>query len=340
MTQAVINNLAESNRSVKFRAAADACLRIFRNALDEISRGCPFSVDRRSAVFRELVGKARGAEDLIEEAGFQLSADGHFWTLPEDANTSALRTLVAELSKDASCHLHLRDQRRSHAMRTSRLAAIAAQQQNRQESRALADAPTKDGVARDLLENEHGRLQVCLKTLRIIFTNILDRPDVAKFRRIKQSNPKLMADVISAQGGMEMLQSVGFVLQGEHMVFPQETPLFMLRAGLDALKNVADLRWSRAERIHIDQREQLALSIAYELLYEMGDIDDPGCSSKREERLRAHLCWRDDAAPALPDRTNTLEDMHAIMALDSDGRLTVEQRMELRRRKLAMNHCQ
>lgn len=332
--------LAEANAGFQFRAAANACLQMITGALDDIVLGNDACVDTRSAVYRELIGKARGAEDLLEEAGFVRSNDGRFFILPQDTDLTRARELVAELQEDPTSYVQLRDQRRSHTMRTARLASLAAERQLRQERRALADAPSVQGCAKELLRNKGPALQVCVRTLKTIFTNILSSPKERKYRRIRLDKPKLQADVVSAEGGLDLMLAVGFVVmptaQGEYVTCPMETPLYMLRAGLDSLKSIQDLKWSQEEHILVDQRELVGLSIAYELLYEMGDIDDPSCNSMREERMRAHIGWKDTIQAALPPPANTLADLHAVMATDATAPLTVEERMDLRRKKQTM----
>jgi len=191
------------------------------------------------------------------------------------------------------------------------------------------------GVSQLLLENDGDEMQTCLHTLRTIFTNVLTHPETPKYRRIKKSNKKLKADVLSNVGGIEMLRSVGFIEQGEHIMLPMETPLFNLRSGLDALKASADLKWSQEEHKLNDQREATALSIAYELMYDMGNIDDPTPTSMRESRMRYHMDWKAGDSDRPGAVVNSLEELHAVMALEHGESLSVEQRMENRRRKLA-----
>ena len=72
----------------------------------------------------------------------------------------------------------------------------------------------------------------------------------------------------------------------------------------------------RDERIHVDQREQIALSIAYQLLYDMGDMEPTDAKSNRGSRLRHHLEWRDERKTQLPAKVNSIEELHSAMALE------------------------
>jgi len=336
-----INTFGECNTASQFRMSADALSDYLMAGLDGIEAGVPTVIDRNSAVFTELITKSAGAEYILLNAGFFFSPENQAFVLPGDADAHPLRWTLAGIRNDPTMTTQLREQRRGHALRMERLKSVKAQQEARQkgakDNKPVEPPATDNGVALKLLENDNHRLQVCLRTLQMILTNVLTHPDQPRYRRIKKDNPKLQSDIVTATGGIDFLKSVGFAESGDRIQLPMTTPLFILRSGLDALKSITDLRWAQEEHILADQREEIALSVAYELMYEMGDIDYPPPYSNRESRMRHHLGWRAIKADEdEPEEVQTMEELQMVMANDGDEPLTVEQRMDLRRKKLEM----
>lgn len=89
-------------------------------------------------------------------------------------------------------------------------------------------------------------------TLQKMYTNILNAPAEAKFRKINKSNPNFAAKVYSAKGAPELFQLVGFkegsAEQAGFLVLPDSADLALLTRALDALAAHAASRLEKEER--------------------------------------------------------------------------------------------
>ena len=70
-----------------------------------------------------------------------------------------------------------------------------------------------------LTHNSHEEnVRNCLSTISKILSNIIDHPHDEKYRRIKNTNPHFQKKVGSQEGSQQLLQSLGFNLQGEEWI--------------------------------------------------------------------------------------------------------------------------
>jgi hypothetical protein len=85
------------------------------------------------------------------------------------------------------------------------------------------------------------KLSACGNTLEKMLDNIVKNPDEAKFRKIKTSNARFAASVLTVPGSKDFLQAIGFGLQstvgkdgtvGSYMVLPFDVSTEGCTAGL------------------------------------------------------------------------------------------------------------
>ena len=110
--------------------------------------------------------------------------------------------------------------------------------------------------ARDRISGKVGEFVSCeppkesIDVVLRIMRNVAREPGNDKFRRIRLGNPKIKQAVVDVNGAMELLKSVGFVVEDEEgetwgkMGFPEEKQLCLINEALILLE-----RWSMADSI-------------------------------------------------------------------------------------------
>ena len=78
--------------------------------------------------------------------------------------------------------------------------------------------------------------QLALTTCLKLCANILANSGDDKYRHVKMTNAKLQASLFSATGGREVLQSIGFIVEGDALVFPASASLVKLLQSKNAIE--------------------------------------------------------------------------------------------------------
>jgi len=327
----LLQQLITHNSYGTFSKSVDVLKNILQRALENNKSGLANSFNRQSALFRDLVATVPGVEQILEAAGFVQSQNGLKLALESNANTRLLRNRLAEL--EAS------DAIRKHRLRSTNLDEMIENSMRHQEQRRpeLEGAQFK-GVAADLHHDDLQCMAVCVKTLEIIIRNVLKHPDAEKYRKMSLTNERLKKEVLPAPGGLAYLTSVGFVLnpEGTHLVLPRHTCFWKLRAALNALEQLSVNSVYKQFARAAEQEGLLALQTEEELLYEMmGEPSPPplGQESSRNYRLWHHLEAPLDEVDAVNPGSPTLAEVQHVLGIDNSQKLSVEDRMELRRKK-------
>jgi hypothetical protein len=215
---------------------------------------------------------------------------------------------------------------------------IESSTRHREQKNPESEGAQFKGIAADLHHDDPRCLATCVKTLEIIIRNVLKHPDGERYRRINLSNERLNKEVLPVPGGRAYLTSVGFVLNPAktHLVLPRCTCFWKLRAALNALEqlsvNTVYKQFARAA----EQEGLLALQTEEELLYEMLGVPSPpplGQEGSRNYRLWHHLEAPLDEIDAVNPGSPTLAEVQHVLGIDASRKLSVEERMELRRKK-------
>jgi len=117
-----------------------------------------------------------------------------------------------------------------------------------------------DDMIKVLLTNSDVDFNPCVATLTKIVGNILNNPSEEKYRKVSLASQALQSKVWRVKGAKEFLLSVGWRVDGEHLVFPLDASLLDLEMGRQLLGGSSarheDLkRAERAEKARLKREE-------------------------------------------------------------------------------------
>jgi len=121
----------------------------------------------------------------------------------------------------------------------------------------------------------NGEYDMAVELLTKILNNIVGKPDEEKFRKLRASNPKI-GQLLATKGVRAILVGVGFLEQGEFLVFPSEAALEPISSALtrlaaqavdrqateDATKSAELLRRQEAAEKENLERKRMKMQIA------------------------------------------------------------------------------
>jgi len=308
---------------------------VITRALEALQKGEGTSFDRGTATYRDMVLQVPGLEDVLMESGFQISQDSKTITLQASSNPRTLYNLLAQL-KNAE---QLRKIRIASTVTDDMIAGCLRRSEDVADE-GFRESARHKGTALELDHPEPERVDVCVHTLMVILRNILKSPENPRYRSLRVDNDRFKAEVVPVKGGVEILNSVGFVLNPSktHMVLPPTVCLYKIRAALAALDQRDVLSVYTKNARLAEQQGLMMQQTDEELMYEMLDMAVPppiGQEGYRNFRVYQNL----GVGASLVDNdmnsssSPTLSEVQQVLGIDAAQAGSVDARMELRRKK-------
>ncbi|CAM9744831.1 unnamed protein product [Scytosiphon promiscuus] len=204
------------------RGAAEFALDYCRRVRDSPSAPLHWRVPLKSKRFASAVGRLHGGIELMQAIGLRLEENGTVLALWEDTRSGQtippgkwdrVPDSILQRLDTAAKELAAQVRGIDHP-EVADLAAVSA---------AVARLRDSTGSA-----GPHLR---CIEAATKYLGNALRDPTKGKFRVINVSNPVFLRDVVSVQGGVELMVALGFRGDADgHLVLPMDTDLTHLAA--------------------------------------------------------------------------------------------------------------